>query len=393
MGRSSRFPFLTVLFLFWLFSASVRAFDFGVDPGSPQVPGRSPSDIHDRSGGNRLVSAGELGLNAGDNIDAMSYGHDQVVPLGPFNFVFVLYSVDRGAVGHRGDGFPGGGAVNLQSTNNGAAGDKFFIRAIGTPAMGMIPISRGLRSDAPMHNLTPLPPPQSDIDQMAGPFLTPDEPIYFSVDGPTAQAHGWDPADILRATPSSGPNPPTPTVWASAATLGLQGNNIDALAIRNRGDQDTLDPGDTVWLSLANDPRLIQVFPAPAQVVLTASNLNLLPGEELNAVSGVDPGPVCDPSEEYDENALEPVQKTASILTRQVSLKPYAGSMRDILTRLSKDHGLRIRTPDDKALSRQKFESLGGEGMPVGDVLQQLVQKAGLIYEIGGKGDVVICAP
>jgi|GEM_PF-2973128 len=63
----------------------------------------------------------------------------------------------------------------------GAAGDKFFLNAIRIVGFGVIPISRSLFSDAPMHNLTPLNPVtvQSDLDQLAGPGGSRNRPAFF----------------------------------------------------------------------------------------------------------------------------------------------------------------------------------------------------------------------
>ena len=158
----------------------------------------------------------------------------------------------------------------------------------------MLPISRGLLSDGPMHNLADS---KSDIDGLSRPAGKVDGSIYFSVDEQGAAGQGWDPADILVIEPGD-----TPRGWATRALLGLRpGDNIDAVAIANGGDS-ALDAGDVIYVSVdLNSPSrsdsnfdeaVFQVYPGPKTVVFTAANLNLSgdPTEELDAMTGFDPG-------------------------------------------------------------------------------------------------------
>src|SRR5688572_20214118 len=146
-----------LLFAFLTLAAiSAGQSDFDVDARSPEVPARSPSDIYNAAGTTVVFTAAQLGLMPRDDIDAFSYGMDYIRPMTAASHVAIEYSVTRQTVGSQGGGSVGAGAIWRQTTagGNGAAGDVFYLKArqgLG----GLIPISRGLRSDAPMHNLTP----------------------------------------------------------------------------------------------------------------------------------------------------------------------------------------------------------------------------------------------
>src|SRR5690606_37742364 len=145
--------------------------------------------IYSQDGTQLLVKAADLGVDAADDIDAFSYGRDQIEPIGPNFYVSIAYSVDRGTVGGNGGLGVGGGAVRAQAAGNGAAGDKFYLKAIlAPPPIGMFPISRGLLSDAPMHNLTP---GASDLDGLSWPPGLVSGPIYYSVDRAGAAGQSW----------------------------------------------------------------------------------------------------------------------------------------------------------------------------------------------------------
>ncbi len=71
-----------LLFSFVTISFCNAQSDFNVDPLSPEVPGRSPSDIYDPIGNNEVITAAQLGLPDTANVDAFSYGVDKLDPLG-----------------------------------------------------------------------------------------------------------------------------------------------------------------------------------------------------------------------------------------------------------------------------------------------------------------------
>lgn len=273
-------------------TASGFANDFSLDPQSTEVTvlGRfEPGDLAKQDGSGVHLSATQLGLVAADDVDAFSYGSDQLVPAGPDFFVSLQFSVDRNTVG-------AGGAVSHQANRNGAAGDKFdlLILRSGNSAGPF------LQSDAPNHGLTPSTLGlESDLDGLSRPPGT-RRPVFFSVGRGSSTAN---PADILYV---ADPGTAAPTLYASAGALGLQaGDNIDALAISDRGMPGQLDADDLVFASLdAQSPSratflpgggdgVLQLFPAPAQLVIGPDQLDLaaLAGEELDAMTAFDPGP------------------------------------------------------------------------------------------------------
>ena len=122
--------------------------EFSIDPASPEA--WSPADILEADGSAVRISAAQLGLPANVNVDAFSYGTDAIEPLAFYYFTQVAYSVDRAAQGN-------GGAITAQANLNGAAGDKFQVWAVGYLGELYVILPPGLVSDAPVHELTPLP--------------------------------------------------------------------------------------------------------------------------------------------------------------------------------------------------------------------------------------------
>ena len=77
--------------------------DFSIDPDSPErtTEGWSPADIILSDGSDQFIEAGELGLSTFDDINAFSYGYDEIEPLGPMFYVTIYYSVDRLTIGRQ----------------------------------------------------------------------------------------------------------------------------------------------------------------------------------------------------------------------------------------------------------------------------------------------------
>jgi hypothetical protein len=307
MRISLQVPIL--MLAFWVMADAAGA-AFSVDRGSPEVPGVSAADILGPGviSPAVVVPATIYGLGPGVppcaalaggecELDAMSNGFDAIIPAAsPGFFAQVQYSVDRAAVG------AGGSAIAVEATvppGNGAAGDLF---AIIIPSGGP-PGAPFLFHDSVPLTLTPAPTVagQSDLDAVSG--FPSAMPTKISVDPSTAAALGVSPADILVLF-AGGP----PPVWASAAGLGLvAADDIDALAVNDLGIPGTFDAGDVIYVSLApGSPSLapgalfpggasagdvIQVFPTPAAIVISAATLGLAPTDNLNALSGYDPGP------------------------------------------------------------------------------------------------------
>lgn len=274
-----------------LISVHGQDLEFSTDRLSPEP--WNPADILLSLGTGVRIPGTDLGLSPRDEMDAFSYGDDEIEPLGRYFFTRVAFSVDRGALGS-------GGAVASQAMLNGAAGDKFQVTVVGFQG-GLFALPSQLLSDAPNHNLTP-----NDVSNLDGLALrkagAAGFPIYYSV----TNGHPiWGGADIIMVTTNGAP----PQVFATAAQLGLlPGDDIDALAIGTvpgGGSPPTsLGPNVVVWVSLkAGSPTrglvqalggadgVLQIWPGPTAVVLDSTALDLAPADELDALTGLDPGP------------------------------------------------------------------------------------------------------
>ncbi len=269
-----------------------QADDYSVETGSPEVPFTfAAGDIAIQDGTAINVAGPLLGLGANDELDAFSYGDDQPEPAGIENFVNFDFSVDRLSAG-------GGGIVTTEANGNGAAGDKFRIiafrngRTVGPQRL----------SDAPDHGLTAKSSgtTESEIDAL-GLVSGTQMPVFFSVSraGSTTLTT-LGPADIAYVQQ---PGVTPPTVYATAAQLGLQaGDNIDALCIRDRGALGQLDARDLVYVSLdrASPTRaatfaggadgVLRVWPLPARIIYRNTQLDMAAGDELDAMTARDPG-------------------------------------------------------------------------------------------------------
>ncbi|MEX2206333.1 MAG: hypothetical protein WEF50_08920 [Myxococcota bacterium] len=289
----------------WLAPAPAHAFDFGIDENSPEAPVPfSPADVIFQVGNGTLHPASRLGLDPGDNADALSYGRDLLRPAGPNNFVSARFSVNRSTQG------VGAGVIAQQRLGDGAAGDEFDLLLLRNGRV----VGPYLVSNSDRHNLQPTTlGTESDLDSLAWPPSTNAE-IFYSVDRATATARALDPAAIYLV-PAPGQSA---QLFASAAQLGLlAGDNVDALALRSgAGPRFALDASDLVWVSLdaasptrvalGGNEAVLQIFPGPIAVTLNAAALGLLPGtgEELNALAAFDPGPEAPP-----DSASAPVRR------------------------------------------------------------------------------------
>jgi len=293
--------FMRVVFIIialTIFAISASAQDFSVDLTSPQVPIPYWSGDIIMSGGTPLkFPAGFLDpllTLPSDEVTSISYGNDRIFD-GVTKRLWFWFSVNRASVG-----VPAG-VVNLQAAGNGAAGDIFWqTYFLGAP---------GLYKDALINGLIPLPPPpETDIDAVAVPVLPAEAKgaPFFTLDFPTAAKLGFGTADILYQ-PLPGPTPPPAILYAPAPALGLAPTDqIDGLAIKDKGVIGLLDPPDTVLVSLMTlDPTLvangwsgadiIRVYPGPLAVVRAAADLGLLPTDEVDAISAyccVGPGDI-----------------------------------------------------------------------------------------------------
>ena len=284
--------------MFYLRSASVLvvvlvtgglvaiAQDYSVDSASPEFPTVTAADVvlWAKPGFGTRIPAADLGLGFFDEVDAFSYGQDELKPWGTGSSVFLIYSVDRATVGDV-------GVVFAETGGNGAAGDEF---AISGDSNGVAWVGPWLWRDSTAHGLSPL-PTESDEDGVDVHTWITSPSVYLTLDATTAGWYSVSPADVFyQATP--GPGAPFPALYASEATLGLSpGDVIDALAVLDVGTVGTLDPGDVVWVSLApGSPTLTAFTSSPGSIwevypgfgqVFAHTALDLLFSDNLNALT------------------------------------------------------------------------------------------------------------
>lgn len=270
---------------------------FSIDAISPDVPAVGEGDSVVAGGGPppvTVLAASVFGLILGEELDAFSNGMDTICPAGNGAcFTIISYSVDRAATG----AVP---PVTTEVTGNGAAGDIFMFEVTGT---GVVLTPPSLWLDSTSNGLTNVTGGggESNIDALTtnrAPALA----LYFSIDAaavPTASVRwampGLSPADILL-----GPGP-TPTVYATAAALGLvPTDDIDGLAIMDGAPVGVLSPTDVVYISLApGSPSLgtipaspgdiLQAAPGVPIVIYPAGLMALAATDNLSALSMVDP--------------------------------------------------------------------------------------------------------
>jgi hypothetical protein len=272
-----------------LFALEAAAYDFSVDPTSPEIfqLRYQAQDIIQQNGAGVLTLGSALGLGS-DQLDEFSYGKDILRPLGPKFYVSLQFSVSRATVG-------GGGAVSAEVARDGAAGDKFN--------MLILPNQRTVgpfrESNAPDHMLTPgagASPSQSNIDGLSWPPGTKKD-IYYTV----ARGGSKGPSDIWYVAE---PGVTAPVIYALASQLGLGPNdNIDGLAIKDGGARGVLDSMDLVFVSLdtqsptrtalGGTDDILRAYPQPTAVAIPYTKLDLssAPTEEIDAITAYDPGP------------------------------------------------------------------------------------------------------
>ena len=293
--------------------------DFTIDPLSPEITSNlwGPGDMIFDPGVPPIRTACQtnLGLPATANVDGFTYGMDIPLTVNPAARSIITFSVTRLSKG------VAGSLVDTQAFGNGAAGDSFKLTIDGAGNV----LARTLRADAPTTGLTPLlapfPPalPESENDGhsnmivMTIPGFSAIPGAWFTVDRPTAAAIGAGPADILYRAGVIIAAPPPPacittaasvySTYATAADLGLMaGDNIDALAMRDITTPGMLNTGDVVYVSLdpmsptlaaigASPASMIQVFPGPPTEVITPAQFDLLPTDDIDALTLGDPEP------------------------------------------------------------------------------------------------------
>ncbi len=263
------------------------------------------------------------GFDSNDVINSLSFGRDGTLdPLGADPVL--LFSVDRTSIGKPCTD------VNTESSQIQVAADIFIAQmsAFGSHTSAASPVCLGGRGSCLVLDQTSLGlrPAIGGFghDNMTALEISEYDPMtdlaYLTFTGPSFQISATDEATIWKYTPPPSPlQPGNLNVFASAASMGLQaGDVIDALAVSDAtpGIDVALDPQipngvldvgdnvnklDEVLFSLtANSPTVIagghsgadifySFFNGSFSVHVTADNLGLLPGDEVDAID-VSPG-------------------------------------------------------------------------------------------------------
>lgn len=198
---------------------------FSVDPASEAWA--NPGDLL-VAGPEVHVTRANLGLTAGDNVDALSLGYDVVS-----RNDIIYFSVDRDAVG-----LPGT-AVAAQAANQDAAADIFVTVTLPVDGEGVYSSPRGDNALHVNQHRFGLNGVAGDADNLDAYSMEefdfnsdriPDLATFFSLDAASPSLDGgFSPADILVKQP--GPNGAL-EVFRDATTMGLtEGDDIDALAL------------------------------------------------------------------------------------------------------------------------------------------------------------------
>jgi len=234
---------------------------FSIAPG---VAGTDPADLL------MIVDVGRyavvapkelLGLQAGDDIDALSHGTDPIPD--------TRFSVRDGSLGLAGT------AVREEATKAPAQalGDEFVARG-GDNRLFM---NEGIFGFFPgVHELDAL-----AMDGIRGPEAL--FPIHFSLaaGSPTLAAIGAGPADILVSQGNGLP----PIVDRAAAAMGLvAGDDIDALCFYPGVTRFSLAPGSPSLAAIPASAADVLQQGAPPFVALTDAGMGLDPGDDVDAL-------------------------------------------------------------------------------------------------------------
>jgi hypothetical protein len=252
-----------------------RADVFSIDVASPSVPAVNPADIL-HAGPGRHVTAADLGLRPGDNLDALSGGLDIVTGSDVIHF-----SIDRESTGVQGPFSGYNWDAFAQAILNQQAGDIF----VTTNSQGIQSAPQGINYlDVNQHQFGLVPlgtmfPPlfnnqnndQDNVDAYSMEEFNfdlttgkPEVPVYFSLGAgsPTLAALGASAADILVYDPDNGLS-----VALSHTSMGLlETDDIDALALNFSAETG----GPRAYYSLSRGSDTVGLLGAsPADVFLT----------------------------------------------------------------------------------------------------------------------------
>ena len=139
----------------------------------------------------------------------------------------------------------------------------------------------------------------------------PEQPVYFSLDAisPSLATFGFSAADVLKTV-----NGGVPTVYASAAALGLEaGDDLDALCLGESGNG-AYGLDDALAFSLApGSPTLAQIGAGPGDILLpgnpptvdhNATSLGLQATDDVNAFKCLALPPPKDPDGDTDGDGI-----------------------------------------------------------------------------------------
>jgi hypothetical protein len=251
------------------------------DPGPETISldAASPSNVDPADllnpGLSTQVLAANLGLAAGDEVDALSAGIDAVQDEN-----IVYFSVHRASVGAAG-GPLAPLDVNGQATLNQQAGDVYVTTdaaGVGSVPVGIhslyvnqnfygeIPVTGPLTDNTgnPQDNLDALCFEEFDL---TGDLLQ-DRWTFFSLGALSPSLGAFSsPADIFV----SHPGVPGMSLFASAASMGLDpDDDLDALVLLDLDTDGMLSPGDRALFSLApSSPTLLSLSLSSADVFET----------------------------------------------------------------------------------------------------------------------------
>jgi hypothetical protein len=274
----------------------------GLDPADLLNPGGPPPSTQ--------VLAANLGLQLGDDLDALSPGTDAVQDL---NILF--FSVDRMSAGVGPNPLQTPLDVFGQAGLNQQAGDIFVTTTqagvwsvpvgfnglhINQSSLGELPQIGPLVQNANPANQDRLDAMTFEEFDLVGNDLVQDVPVYFSLDAASPSlVVPVSAADILISPAGGG----LFGVFAPAASMGLVAgqDDLDALVLLDLGVVGMLDPGqDLALFSLAPG----SVSGGPADIFMTtfggnswiqypAGSLGLLPSDNVDALEVQIPEPGC----------------------------------------------------------------------------------------------------
>ncbi len=249
----------------------------GLTPADTGVSGQAPFVRIPCSSLGLTVAGCDGSSGRQDNVDALSYGKD-MAKQGPRQ---VFFSVGPGAHGAPGTAVEQ--QYNCPPSHPGLApeaeSDVFSSALDGTNQivfdgngpigsctsafpLGLIeaPTARDNVDAVDLHDASTVDPDGDGV---------PEQPVYFSLDAdsPSLIRFGFSAADILVTVDGR-----SPTIFASAAQLGLRpGDDIDALCLRENGDG-IYDAGDVVYFALTpRSPSLAAVGAGPGDILAPES--------------------------------------------------------------------------------------------------------------------------